>query len=110
MRLRSFRVCLRANAVLDGVLEIMQGEGGFGFGDSFFIGAELADVGQRLPLTRQDRITTNLVFLNTKPPVLNSDEWNELAAVVFDEENIVIAQLELGRVGHFHGLAIDRAA
>ena len=51
-----------------------------------------------------------MIFLNTEPSVLYSDERNELAAVIFDEENIVIAQLELGRVGHFHGLAVHRAS
>ena len=51
-----------------------------------------------------------MILLHPKTSVLNADERNELAAVVFDEKNVVVTHLELGRIGYFHRPAINRAA
>ena len=39
----------------------------------------------------------------------DSDQWNELRAIVLDKENIAIANLEFGGIAHFHGLGANRA-
>jgi hypothetical protein len=94
----------------DSGFEIIEGESSFGLGDSVFLAAELADISQRPPFTSEQGVAAGLIFLHPETSVLDADERDELAAVVFDEKKIVVTRLEFGRIGHFHRLAINRAA
>ena len=38
----------------------------------------------------------------------DSNEWNELRAVIFDKENIAITNFEFGSIGHLHCLGANR--
>ncbi len=101
---------LLANPALDGGLEIIEGESGFGFCDGRFIATELVYIRQRLAAAGEERIAARLISFNTETAVLNPDERDELAAIIFDKKDPALTDLELGRISHPHRSAVDRAA
>lgn len=111
-RLLDLRVRLRLllNMGANGGLEIIERERRFARSRGRPVAAELIDVGERLTVARDESVAPGLIFLHPETSMLNADKRNELAAVVFDEKDVVITHLELGRIRDFHRPAINRAA
>ena len=103
------RLCLLLNMRADGGLEIIEGKGRFARSHRRLVAAQLIDVGQRLTVASNEGVAPDLILLHPKTSVLNADQGNELTPVVFDEKNVVVTHLELGRIGYFHRPAINRA-
>src|SRR5207248_8299714 len=67
-------------------------------------------VAQRRSLVCKNRVAPSLIFLNSKTPMHDADEWNELGAVVFYKQDVAITDLEFRRISYLHRLGADRAA
>ena len=74
----------------DGGLKIIEGKRRFARSHRLLVAAQLIDVGQRLTATSNEGVAPSLILLHPKTSVLNADERNELAPVVFDEKNVVV--------------------
>src|SRR5262249_20963286 len=93
---------LRVNFGTDEAFEIIQGERGLIASNAALVSTELVDISQRLAFTGRQNLPAGCVFLHTETPVLNTDQGDELTAIIFDKEQIVIADLKLRCVAHLH--------
>src|SRR4029077_18738061 len=103
------RLRLLPNMSADGGLEVIEGKRRFARSHRLLVAAQLIDVSQRLTVASNQGVAASLILLHPETSVLNADEGNELAPIVFDEKNVVVTHLELGRIADFHRPAINRA-
>src|SRR5262249_31931745 len=99
---RNFSARLRGNFEPVEAFEFFQEERGLIPGTAAFVSTSLVTFTQRLAFTGRQNLPAGCVFLHTETPVLNTDQGDELTAIIFDKEQIVIADLKLRCVAHLH--------